>query len=407
MKRSWIPIFFFLGSTQKLIAFETTRVLPKGIRSLSLKSMDTFLEYKTNSSGKKELLSKPLSKDLTFKNIVQNEEGIKKAALEGFLLQEQFSLDESLGAFSAQMKGHVQVTVPILSYGLTDSITLAIAMPYYQSAIGIETVFRSNSRADDFVARLHSPEYNQTQAAREASEKIGNAVEELNTKLVENGYQRLKSRSSSGPGDAVIALKYRFLDHNKIKLATTSGSVLPTGKMANPNILGDIPFGDGNFDLFAGIQSDYFFSDVFFANGTFKYTYQTIAQKTMRLPTEEEPIKVPLGKVRYQLGDKIDLQASLQYEPDSGLLAGFGYLFYQKGKDQYGIPEPKAKEKAEQDTAESSHYGEVKIGYSTVPGFKKGQFPIPLLASIEYKKHLISRNSPVKDMITADVSVFF
>ena len=79
-----------------------------------------------------------------------------------------------------------------------------------------------------------------------------------------------------------------------------------------------------------------------------------------------------------------------------------------KLKDSYKIDEmPLVKEKLEKDTESYTNHLIAKIGYSTLPAFKQKKLPVPAMASIEYRKQFLSKNSVAKDLLTFDMSVFF
>lgn len=388
--------------------FENTKVLPKGVRNLTIKNLQTTIDQKSDQKGSLQPLSKPLAKDLKFKNIVNGEEGVKKAALEAFLNYEKFNLDDSVGKFYADMQGSVRVVAPIFSYGLTENLTIAIAIPYYHAKMGINLAFRANQTADDFIMRLHSEGYNQTAAAQEAADKMRDAVGELNKKLVENNYRPLENWEGQGLGDMTVAAKYRFYNGDILKISTTNGLMAPTGKTADPNILNGIPFGDGGWDIFSSIGFDEYLSESVFLNQYVKYSYQTYARRDIRLATEDESIEVPLKNTRYKLGDKIDAGLSLQYEPSNGLVSGIGYTYFNKYGDRYELSDFRAaKAKIEGETDETNHYGEARLGYSSVPAFQRGEFGVPFSATLEYKKHLASKHSVVRDMVSVDFAMFF
>jgi len=182
-------------------ALETTKVLPKGVRNLNLRTVSTEFDRKSNASGTAEALGKPLAKDLTFERIAAGEEGFRETQFRAFLLSEGFNPDESAGTFTADLRGQVQVFAPIFAWGISDRLTLAAALPVYRATTAVEVGFRPSPNADRFVAALASSANNQTEKAREAADKLSNAVPRLNDKLVENGFRSLDNWNGDGVGD--------------------------------------------------------------------------------------------------------------------------------------------------------------------------------------------------------------
>lgn len=395
--------------------FESSKVLPKGVRQLSLKNARTTIDQKTDSTGLKHSLARPLSKDLTFANVLNSETGVKKSSLHAFLNTEGFALNDSLGSFVADMQGKMDVLVPMLSYGITDRWTLALAAPYYRAKMGISLGFKPNlTTANAFISRLHDPGYNQTASAQEVSDKINNAILVLQNKLQANNFNTLQDWSGEGFGDMVLASKYLAYQSDLFAAAITNGLVMPTAqKVQDSDNLIAIPFGDKTWDFFTALAFDEPLREDLFVNQYIKYTYQGYGRRDLRLASEEEAIAVSKASSRYKIGDKLEAGLSLQYEPAYGLIAGTGYHAIKKYHDRYFVEaSPTVKAHLEKNTNEIAHFAETKIGYTSVPSFKRGEFAVPFMINLEYKKHLankyfVSHNSVASDLITADMNLFF
>ncbi len=389
-------------------AFESTAVLPKGKRNLQLKFVDTHLRDKSDDGGETVPLSEPLSKELTFARALRGEKSlIKRSMLESAMLLGEFGTDDSLGRFSADLRGHVQVSAPIIAYGLTERLTLAVAIPYYRTATDIEVGFKESATAKAFLASLHEDDRRQFGAAQTAFAKIDGAVFELNKKLRDNGYQELGPWQEEGFGDLTLAAKYLARDEKFHKLSVTAGLVAPTGRVDDPNILTDIGFGDGTWDLAGTLTNDLPFGEEWVWNQYAKYAYQFSAQRDIRLVTEEEPIEGEIERTNYKLGDKINTGTSMNYVPGFGLLVGLAYEYYHKYGDKYQVKDSWVADKYAKDTFQLSHRGELLLGYSSVPAFRRGETPVPFKANLFYSRHLRSLSMPNNDLLGFDASVFF
>ncbi|MFK7826361.1 MAG: hypothetical protein AB8G05_19595 [Oligoflexales bacterium] len=405
---SYVLLMGVVLFSSQLWAFEHTKVLPKGIRNLTLKSVNTTIGGKTNSDGHIEAIAKPLEKDLDFKRILKGESDyLKKTQLEGLMLQYGFDYDDSLGQIKADMKGSVAVTAPLLSYGLTDNFTLAIAVPYYQAKMRVKTGFAINQgTANRLLKKME--DLSQTKAANEVAEKLNDAIGELNKKLRDNNYREMTDWEGSGIGDVTIAGKLKAVDGDKIKLASTNGFVIPTGKTSDPDVLNDIPFGKGTLDFFTALAVDeYLTKDIFF-NQFVKYTHHFPAKRNLRMATEDESIEVKKTNADYELGANWDSGVSVQYEPQSGFVAGIGYIYGRKYGDDYKLENnPESVQKLEKDTHQENHFWEAKLGYSGVNAYRRGELPAPFAASVEYKKHIASINNFSNDFVTVDLALYF
>jgi hypothetical protein len=397
-----------LGMTfmSSVFAIENARVLPKGIRNFNIKNARTTVNEKSDASGVFHPIAEPLAKDLTFKKVIDGENGINRMLLRSFL-QGKFQDSESLGTFTADMKGNISVTAAILSYGLTDSLTLAIGVPYYQAKMGVNMGFRASDNAEKFINSLNEPANNQAAKSREAAEKLRSSVAELNKKLVTNGYSPVQNFDKSGIGDITIAAKYRFINEKRIRIANANGIVMPTGYVGDPNVPVNIPFGTGSWGIFDTFYIDELITSELWLNQYFKYTYQAPAKKKVRLKTEEETITVDQDRISYKLGNRWETGLSVQYEPWFGLLFATGLSYTGKTGDRYKTKNLASRETLEKDTNDWSSYWETKIGYQSIPAVLRKEFPIPFNVTFEYKKHLRSSNTVVKDLYTFDFNLFF
>src|SRR5690606_29929587 len=112
--------------------FESARTLPKGARNLTVRTVDSDISLKTDSNGRGEPLAAPLAQNLTFGKIAAGEGGLKATQMKSFLAEYNFSEDQVVGSFTADLKGRVSVTAPIFAYGVTDRLTVGFAVPYYR-----------------------------------------------------------------------------------------------------------------------------------------------------------------------------------------------------------------------------------------------------------------------------------
>jgi len=389
-------------------AFEDTRVMPRGVRRLSLRMVTSDIKAKTSPSGDRMELSKPLNKDLKFKDVVKSEDNPTKRNLtKGFLGYADYDANQSVGAFDGKVRTRVSVFAPILTYGLTDVVTVAAAMPIFNMATSVGLGFKGNATGQDFVDTLANGYNNQRTSAVDASEKFANAVQRLNDKLDRNGYRRLENWQETGPGDLTVLAKWRSFESTYFQSAIQGGVVAPTGRVDDPDNLIDKGFGDGQWDIFQTVGFDQPIGETgLLVNEFVRYTWQLPGERTVRLQTEEETIEVEKTNARFKLGDKIDAGTSLQYGSDIGLTSGVGYNFFHKGEDFYDV-DAAARDKLERDTLEQSHQLEVEIGYSAVPAYRRKQVPVPFETKFNYKYQLASRNMPITHLFQLDAGVFF
>jgi hypothetical protein len=320
-----------------------------------------------------------------------------------------FSDSDSVGTYTADLKGNLSVIAPVISYGLTDKLTVAVGIPYYRANTSIKMGFLPNANGQAFLNALANQDNNNSAAAREAGLKLNDAVGQLNAKLRANGFSELKDWDDSGFGDITLATKARVLEAGPLALATTTGVVAPTGRVDDPDILTDIAFGDGQWDLFAQVAADETLGVGFVLNQYAKYTNQLPAEKTVRADTKAEQIEVERIHTRYKLGDKLDAGASVQYGAVIGPLAGVGVTYFRKIGDIYRGSEvaPDVAAKLEDETDQSAVNTEFELGYSTVALYQQKRFAVPFELKATYAKQMASRHMPITDIAQLDLNLFF
>lgn len=393
---------------------ENAKVLPQGVRRVNIKSVSVDLARKYDNKGNVISLAQPLAADITFDNVLKGKQGLDNTKLRAFLSENNLNHDQVLGSLSADLKGSMRVIAPIVAYGLTERITVAVAAPFHLARTEVALGYRANdANAQNFLNLLSSPKYNQVAAAREAHEKFSDGVAVLNDKLEDNDYQRLGAWEDKAFGDVTLAVKTSIVGDatSQLRLANLAGVVVPTGRVDDPDILTDVAFGDGSWDIFAGFMFDQQLSSSVYLNQFAKFTYQMETERTMRMKTADEAIEVEKAHLTYKPGNKIDLGASVQWESDSGLELGLGYEFNRKQSDDYQASAA-VEQELEKDTLTQANNLELKLGFSTIPAFKRKQIPVPLNVSFQYKRVIdgglaTNRNVAATQLFVLDMNLYF
>jgi hypothetical protein len=393
------------------LAYEDAKVMPQNIRRLTYRFVLSDISEKTDGSATAFPLSRPLSKALTFKDIVKGEKDpVRNALTSGFIGAEGFQMTDAAGHFVADVQTRVQVSAPIFAYGLTSAMTLAVALPVYRMQTSADVSFQASDNGQQFINRLASDYNNQTASANEAATKLNDAVERLNTKLTDNGYRRLESWQGSGLGDAQLVLKHKSLEKGAVSLAAQAVLTMPTGRLDDPDNLLDKGFGDGQWDLALGATSEESMDALFEGLSLTQFirvTEQFSGRRTIRLVTEAETIEVEKASVEFDLGARLETGAAVLFSSQqSGWGGAVGYNFSRKGFDRFQAP-AETRAILEKDSLEMMHQAEAEVVFSGVPAFRRGSIPIPFELKLAYKHQLSSRNMPVAHMLQIDTGVFF
>lgn len=387
-------------------AFEDTRVMPKGVRRVEYVNVNTSVSEKSDNSGKNLELATPLQADLKVSNMIKKRLGFEKTQLQGFVKTQDLSDTDTLGTFSADLKGQINVQALTFAYGLTDRMTLGFGVPFYSAKTSARMGFQQNSNSEKIVQALYKQ--GNIAKSREAASQLNSAASSFNETLVLNGYEPIGDWEDQGLGDVVVRGKYFLGDLRWTRMAMLFGLTLPTGKTDDPNILTDIPFGDGSFDQTLGLSVDQPFSDSIIVNEYATYTYQAAARREVRLVTDEEPIEGDVKEIGYKLGDKYELGTSINYTENlSGFVTGLGYQYHKKFGDRYASAAGDSLDKLNRDTDQSMKVGEFILGYSSINAFRRGEMAVPFAANLSYQRQIQSTNTPVTHRVQVDAKVFF
>ncbi|MBF0440651.1 MAG: hypothetical protein HQK54_01985 [Oligoflexales bacterium] len=404
---SSLVAIIFLFSALGAYAFENAQVLPKGVRNLTLRNVSTETNQKSDLHGDRVPLAIPLMKPLKFSDILKNEDGVKKTQLAAFLSAKGFSDNESVGDFKADLAAKINVTAPIFAYGISENLTIALAAPVYSASTDVKVGFTPNQNADKFVGLLASKDTNNTKSAIEAAGKITDAVQRLNNKLRDNGYSELTPWHGTALGDMQLVSKYGIYKKKVVNMASAVGVIAPTGKVDNPDILTDLPTGNGVWGGTFGLYVDERIAEQAFFNQYAKYTYQSPGSKVVRLKTESEAIEVEKKALNFKPGDGVEGGISFQIEQQSGIVFGLGSIYTKKFGDRYKTTDPEVKSELQKETDQSALYGQARIGYSTIGAYKRREMAAPASATIEYRKQYAGKNIPLTDFTQIDVNIYF
>lgn len=415
--RSWFGVwqllilcicFGFLFLNSEAVAFENAKVLPGGVSRLSVKWFGSEVTSQTDGSGRMESLGSPLETEIRFQDVLNFEpDPLLRELAAGFLLSNDGQMSESLGSFQANVTGRVQVWAPVFGFGLSEAITIAAVLPIYTASTNVSIGFVPSSFSNTFRDNLSNRSNNQLEGAREFVNALNNVNQALNQKLVESGYAPLGPWQDSGLGDARAILKALVLETPAIRAAVQGAVVMPTGREDNPDQLLDLGFGDGQWDLNLNVALDQAIGATpFTASYLAGYTLQLPGARDVRLKTQDEQIEVPRVQVQSKLGDIWALSGALVYEGQEGLVAGLGYGFEQKQKDQYFVPID-SKSVLEAGTFKRSHTAILEFGYSGVSAYRRGDLVMPFDLTIGYARQLASQNSLTAHRFQIESGVFF
>ncbi len=191
-------------------------------------------------------------------------------------------------------------------------------------------------------------------------------------------------------------------------MSATGGVVAPTGRQDDPDLLQDIAFGDGQWDLFAEAAIGYSYSDELRFGTTLRYTYQAPTEKTLRVPTNRDyTLSDQKGTFDVKFGDRIDNTWVTTYSFNDWVSVSPAYeVFYQmpsRYESSYGV----ANDYLAYNSDRMGHTGRITTSLSTIAPYLKKQFALPGQLNFIVQQTLAGQNVPKVGRFEVELRVLF
>ena len=391
-----------------LFSLSHARVLPTGVRQLSYKNMLLSANQKFGDSGRSLVLADPFFKRITFNDILLGtKEPTDRGSLEQVILSMGADGNDAFGSTTGQVNINSSVHVPILAWGISKKLTLAVAVPILQASINVDSgVVQENAALHtSFIQTLHKKGV--TEKIVEFQEKMRDPVR---SKLRDYGYRELLSEKVTWLGDIKLISKYQILNNPKSRLSVQGELTLPSGEEKDVDKIVNVTLGDGQTDVGLGINYDYvLFPSVTIALGT-SYTLQLSDRSRERVPEQYDSKVTPdidpnLGR---DLGNIFATQIGGIYA-HQGWSLQLGHSYQYKGADRYsGIRFPAVRyEWMSRETEQKMHALVMGGGFNTIELFKAKRFPVPLSIALNHTRVLAGKNVVKNPLTSLDISLFF
>ena len=388
------------------------KTLPKGVRSAIIRNIQTS---NIDSSYNHSESLRPLAYDITL-------DSSSLDALEDTSIQNMFDrvreiypegFDRlSAGSFNISGAANLNINAYALAWGLTEKTTVYGALPMYKAEVKMKYK-RTKENNFDEVADLYS-----TETGNDVAQGFGsffeNAPDLINGSTIQNllvenyGYREIGDWSAEGPGDMEFGIMNNFLSKDNYGAMVTAGFIAPTGREDNPDILQDIAFGDGQWDIFGEIGGGYRIKDRMFLNTFARYTYQFASDKELRVPTSSDmSISDQKGTFQEKLGNKLLFNMDLEYLHSQWIEMKAAYLYEKVGKAQYESEYDDANEYLAANTESSAHNLRMTGTITTVQPYLNNDFLLPGQLKFHYQKMLHGRNTEKVDRYEVEFRMFF
>jgi len=405
-------IKFFIPFIITLSAFSAYHdTLPKGVRTFVYKRVQTDEVLGSyDDQGQFESLDQVFSLDASlasdideFKATVTEMKELAPDAYDKF----------SIGEFKLGAKANINADAFALGWGISDRITVYSFIPYMRASVQMDLKKTQENTYQEVGNRLRSnidcPECQSI--AQAVSEDIPNVTEENFQSIIvdELGYKPLGTWEGRGFGDAEIGIIYNFYKTVTGGSAAALGAVAPTGRVDNPDILQDLSFGDGQWDVFAelgGAKS--FFDGLITLNAFSRFTYQIQSEKRLRVPFAKGlAISDSTGLFTEKLGNIILGSTYAEFRVLPYLYINPGFSYEKRFSSSYESSYANANNfLADNSDLERFSY-KLQLELTTIGLYKNKKFPLPGKLIFGYQNTFKGTNTPKVSQLEAEVRLFF
>lgn len=392
------------------ISFDSTGVLPKGIRNLRVGGFTSEVTDKYDGAGHVVPLANAFNKPVTWNMLVNSRSDLaEQAQLRGGLESQGVNLDEAIGVSAGIVNLRLTSTVPVFAYGLTDNVTLGLGLPVVYTNSAVDAGWMANSSFNTALVRLQQAGF-ETRILKFATD-LQNVV---TSQIRQNGYKELIGESRTDIGDLTVGLKERIYKSDNASVALSQRLVLPTGRTADIDKVVDPAPGDGHFNLGVGAIAEVIplpSYAKFSMTSSATYLYQFASNQAIRVPRSGETSLSPDkdNNVQVKRGDIATAGLAGKYQLSESLAGQLGYSLQYKMSDSFqgGAYAPSRYAFLERDTWSNLQAVLVSFSGSTIPLFKKKQFPVPLDASFSVAHVLGGANASKMDIAIFDLAAYF
>ncbi|MCO4793769.1 MAG: hypothetical protein KC493_08660 [Bacteriovoracaceae bacterium] len=385
-------LFFFLFIISPSIEAAYYSTLPKGVRNFTYRFIKTnTVSGSYNSAGSFEAynINAQINAD-----VIKGLNGTVDTYLNGLSQSDYDSF--SFGTFEGAATSNVEVHAFGGGWGITDTFTIYGFIPFYKAVVDLN------------LARTEKGRKNV------GSSILLEGLPDIDVRIVQNlfvnyyDYQPLGKWEATGFGDLELGTMWNFYKIKNFGAMMSFGVIAPTGKEDNEDILQDINFGDGQWDIFYEAGFGFRPYQLFSLDSWFRYTYQFKYEKNIRLPDSESfPITSRKGNASIKRGNKLLMNLQGNTHINDEWTTSLLYSWEYKTKDDFKSSFSDADYILEKETSFQSHSLRLNFNFSTVSLFKKKKFIAPIDLNIAAQTILGGENTPKYERYDFEVRMFF
>ena len=317
--------------------FDSAEVLPKGVRNLRYNYLMGEANDKFGSSETVVGVGHAMNMDISYERLVDSQETeVKKGILKGYLTRHGRNMEDLAGKVTGEVNVEVDAQIPIFALGVTKKWTMAFVLPIVKTRTHVDTGFVASSDLRGIVDML--PTEGKRFKAQEVKRQTDRVIPD---KADDYGYKPLPPPLSYSEKTSLADIRFinkvQLYDTIPYKLALISKCTLPTGRSIDIHQVVDVPTGDGQWDLSAGIIGQYYLENQITLWTQWEYNWQSSDKVARRVPKDRESSLSPDldGQIFRNLGDQLYLSIGGSLNLYKDIKIKSQYTFQYKQRDEY------------------------------------------------------------------------
>lgn len=317
----------------------------------------------------------------------------------------------SYGQYTVGGEARLNVNGMGLGWGLTDRLTVYGVMTYYSANVKVKYKQLKQSNTQEVADILQNSGVSDGDAAiANITAALPSASGNMLQSVIVNtyGYDEVGDWYGTGYGDTELGMTYGLIDHGYWGLSLTGGAVAPTGREDDPDLLQDIAFGDGQWDMFAETAVGYAVNDSLRFGTYLRYTYQAPADKTLRVPTSQSiPLSSEKGRFNVKYGDRLDASFLSTATVNDWLSFTPAYEFFYQLPSQYESSYSDANRYLASNSDRMGHTARFSTSISSIQPYLKKQFVLPATLSFHVQQTIAGKNVPKVGRFEVELKLLF
>jgi len=389
------------------ISIDSAAVMPKGIRNLRIGGFTTEVGQKFDGTGTVVPTANSLNRSVTWNELISSRsDASERGLLKGGLEAEGVDLGSSVGDAQGLINARVTSTIPVLAYGLSEKVTFGAGLPIVYSNTHVDVAWVANSVFQKRLEQLQNSGYEPKILS--FKQALQNVIKE---KISKYGYKDLESETHTDIGDLNLGVKEQIYKDDLVAVALAQKIVVPTGRTADLDKVVDLAPGDGHFNFGLSAVADFYVAKNWTVTPSAGYLYQFETSQAVRVPKiSTESISPDIDRdVRVKRGDIMSTTLAVKYQATEFITTSLAYSLQYKNPDSYmgGRFQPARYGFLERDTWQNMHTAQLAVTGSTIPLFKKKQFPVPLDATFALARVFQGRNVSLLNIAVFELAAYF